>query len=379
MINNKREQLFRGVIVFIFLVCFSTSFTQTDSTAITENESVLSDTSDYNPKNDFSLSAFPLVFFLPETGLAFGAVGISVFNIGKEKSWRKSQVQLGLAYTLKRQILIFVPYELYYKKNWKFNGELGYYRYFYNYFGIGINSNADDLETYDANYPRFLGTASYRVKKSFLAGIQYRFDHFDIPRTGALLALNNPVGINGGTVSTIGVSTTYDTRDDIFYPRKGILATTTFENSGGHTLADFDYSLFQFEISHYFTIKKQHTIASNFFTGATIGESPFFNYFFLASGKRARGFNDRRFIDKNIGLVQVEYRFPIYKRLRGAAFSSVGTVGNEYQDLFTNRKLLSYGAGLRFQLSKKQLSHIRLDVARSFEGFQFYVTIGEAF
>jgi outer membrane translocation and assembly module TamA len=78
-------------------------------------------------------------------------------------------------------------------------------------------------------------------------------------------------------------------------------------------------------------------------------------------------------------LLQTEYRFPIYKRFKGAAFASVGTLSNAFNDLWGNKKMWSYGAGLRFQLSKKQLSNIRLDVAHSAEGFQFYITIGEAF
>lgn len=337
------------------------------------------DTTTYNRKDDFSVSGFPIAFYLPETGFALGVVGLSVFNIGKTKAWRKSQVSIGMAYTFKKQFLNFVPYELYFKQKWKLNGEVGYYRYFFNYYGIGVNSNEADLETYDANFPRFLSTLSYRVKPSFLVGLQYRFDYFGIPRTDSLLTANAPVGVNGGVVSTFGLSSSYDTRDDIFYPRKGIFATFTAETSGNFSFADFEYSMFQLDVMGYFTFKKKHTIATNFYTGSAVGDAPFFTYFYLSSGKRGRGYNDRRFLDKNIGLAQVEYRFPIYKRFRGAAFTSLGTVSANYSDLFSNRKIWSYGAGLRFQMSKKQMSHLRVDVAHGAEGFQFYMTIGEAF
>ncbi|WP_066758924.1 BamA/TamA family outer membrane protein [Crocinitomix algicola] len=337
------------------------------------------DTTNYDAKNDFSLTGFPVVFFLPETSLSFGAAGIMVFNAGKEKAWRKSQISLGSAYTLKNQILFFLPYELYLKQKWKIHGELGYYRYFFNYFGIGIDSKEVDLETYDANFPRLLATLSYRVKPTFLVGFQYRFDYFEIPRMDSLLTLNNPIGSEGGVVSTVGISMSYDTRDDIFYPRKGVLANFIAETSGDYTLADFSYGLMQLDVTHYFTLKDKHTIATNLYTGTTIGNSPFFTYYYFSSGKKGRGFNDRRFIDRNIGMLQMEYRFPIYKRLRGTVFSSIGSVGNTYSDVFTNRQLWSYGGGLRFQLSKKQMSHLRLDIARGFEGLQFYMTIGEAF
>jgi outer membrane protein assembly factor BamA len=355
------------LIFFAFLTVGSAVFGQS------------TDTTTYNRKDDFSISGFPIVFYLPETSFSFGVVGLTVFNIGKTKAWRKSQVSLGSAYSLKNQLLNFVPYELYFKQHWKLNGELGYYRYFYNYYGIGIDAKASDLESFDANFPRVLSTLSYRVTPSFLVGVQYRFDAFDMPRTDSLLNADAPVGLNGGVVSTFGLSSSYDTRDDIFYPRKGIFATFTAETSGNFSFADFEYSMIQLDVMGYYTLKQKHTIAANFYTGTIVGEAPFFSYFYLSSGKRGRGYNDRRFIDKNIGLAQVEYRFPIYKRFRGAAFTSLGTVGANYSDLFSNRKIWSYGAGLRFQMSKKQMSHLRVDVAHGAEGFQFYVTIGEAF
>lgn len=335
--------------------------------------------SSYNPKDDFSISGFPLAFFLPETGLAFGGLGLTVFNIGEEKSWRKSQVQLGFAYTLKNQLLIFAPYELYLKQNWKINGELGYYRYFYNYYGIGIHSEKENLEFYDANFPRVITTVSYRATKNWLVGISYRLDNFEVPNTDSLLSANNPNGINGGVLSTIGTEIGYDSRDHIFYPSEGIFGTLKIDNSSKISFSDFDYTSILLNISYYTQLAENHILAINYQTGSQIGNSPFYNYFYLSSGKNARGFDDRRFIDKNINLLQAEYRFPIYKRLRGCAFTSIGSVANEYQELYSNPQKFSYGAGLRYQLSKKQKSNLRVDVANSHEGFQFYVTIGEAF
>lgn len=353
-----------GITLVLFLLS-QRSFTQSDSS--------------YNPKNDFSLNGFPLVFFLPETGLAFGGLGLTVFNIGKEKSWRKSQVQLGVAYTLKKQLLIFAPYELYLKQNWKINGEIGYYRYFYNYYGIGIHSNKNDLEFYDANYPRIISTVSYRLEEKWLVGLSYRFDNFEIPNTNTLLNTNNPEGIAGGVLSTLGIEMGYDSRDDIFYPSAGLFGTLKVDNSSNITFSHYDYWSVLLNLSYYKELSKNHILALNYQTGSQLGNSPFYNYFYLSSGKNARGFDDRRFLDKNINLLQAEYRFPIYKRFRGCAFSSLGTVASNYQDLYSNPQKFSYGAGLRFQLNEKQKSHVRADVAHSYEGFQFYVTIGEAF
>lgn len=171
----------------------------------------------------------------------------------------------------------------------------------------------------------------------------------------------------------------FDSRNEIFYPSKGVFATLKIDNSSNINFSDFDYWSILLNISYYEQLTENQILAINYVSGTQQGSSPFYYYFHLASGENARGFNDRRFLDKNINLLQAEYRFQIYKRLRGCAFTSLGTVASKYQDLYSNPQKFSYGAGLRFQLNKKQLSHVRADLAHSYEGFQFYVTIREAF
>ncbi len=340
-----------------------------------QGDSASKDTSLYDASSDLSITAFPIAFFLPETGLAFGALGITVFNIGEEKKWRKSQVGLGLAYTLKNQILIFIPYELYWNDKWSTKGEIGYYRYFYNYFGTGISSRSEDLEIYGANFPRFINTVSYRLNESFFIGFRNKLDIFEIPSVGELLETQSPLGIDGGVYSTAGVNLTFDNRDDIFYPSKGVLTDFIIEGAGAATLSDYDFLSISLEASYFYSLAKNHILAVNAITGTQLGDAPFFNYFFFIG----RGYNDRRFINKNTSVIQAEYRFPIYKRLTGVTFASVGSMANEYVELFSNPWKPAFGGGLRFQLSKKQKSNLRVDFAKGLEEFQFYITIGEAF
>lgn len=362
------------VLLASFLPVFSMYAQTSADSAATDSTST-----SYHPKDDFSITAFPILYYLPETSFAFGCAGITVFNIGQEKTWRQSQVRVGVAYTLKKQFFVYFPYELYLGQKWKVHGELGYYHYFYNYFGIGRNSIEDSLEVYNANYPRFLGTASYRIKPKFLMGLQYHFEHYDIPSTGVHLTEDHPTGSGGGTISSLGLVATYDSRDDIFYPKDGFFATLLFENADRYTFSDFNYSLVQLDFSYYKSFNKKHILAFNYFAGTTLGNAPFFTYYYFSSAKKGRGYNDHRFIDRDMDVLQAEYRFPIYKRFKGTVFGSVGSVGDSFGDEFKNKQLFSYGTGFRFQLNKKQSTHMRLDIAHSKEGFQFYFTLGEAF
>lgn len=123
--------------------------------------------------NRSKLSAFPLAFFLPETGFGFGGLGIYTFRMPNEHyDSRPSLFQLGMSYTTRRQILFFAPYELYWSnQSYRAVGELGFYVFFYNFYGLGIDTDVGNLETYDVSYPRFRGTMYHEVKKNFSIGI----------------------------------------------------------------------------------------------------------------------------------------------------------------------------------------------------------------
>ncbi len=78
-------------------------------------------------------------------------------------------------------------------------------------------------------------------------------------------------------------------------------------------------------------------------------------------------------------LLQLEYRFPIFRRFGGVAFASAGRVATS----FVNLGILDYhhnvGAGLRFLLDKNNKLRLRLDVGFGSEKPAFYFTVGEAF
>lgn len=368
--------MIKSVLLLIFISTCTTLYSNDGLLldSITKEDSIVSDTTKRR-----SITAFPIAFFLPETSLGFGALGIVTFNIGKEKSWRPSQVGLSGAYTLKKQVLFFMPYELYYKQKWKSLGELGYFRYFFNYYGIGNQSKKENLEIYDANFPRFINNTSYRYTESNFIGIKTRFDGHQIQTPGTLLSSDNPIGVNGGNVFSLGLTHAIDTRNNIFYPKEGVFVNFESEFSTNKILSDFDFSLFQLSASTYKELKENHILALNLTTGTLVGGAPYFMYYYLSSPKVARGFADRRFIDKNILVGQAEYRFKIRNRIRAAVFGAVGNVANTYEDLFIVKPKASGGVGLRFQLNKKILNHVRVDVAGTQEGVQFYITFGEAF
>ena len=135
-----------------------------------------------NDSLEFKNSIIPIAFFLPETSLGLGITGISTFRKSSSSpELRPSQFIYSVVYTLRKQLLIFLPYEIYLKnQHIRIKGELGYYRFFYNYFGIGSESRSEDLETYNVNFPRADFTYVYTWDKKFYIGGGFKFDQYDI-------------------------------------------------------------------------------------------------------------------------------------------------------------------------------------------------------
>lgn len=327
--------------------------------------------------------AYPIAFYLPETRWGFGAAGFYNFRFKNEKpTSNPSQVQFTFSLTQNRQVIMTIPFELYKSNNlWKFKGEISYYRYVYNFYGIGMSSKFDDKEPFRANYPRFRIDILRRYNRVF-AGLRFRFDNMQIEdkKVNGLFEKGDYTGEDGGIISGVGLVGQLDTRDYIFNPTKGVFMEAEIFANSKFTQSNFTYQRFSLDFAKYVGIKEDHTLAFHINTAMILGDPIFYDLLYFGSPKLMRGFQDRRFKDKNILVLQGEYRFPIYKWVQGVSFLSGGTVADSYSEIFKNDYKVSLGAGLRIVLNKKDRVRLRLDYGRTInEGGAIYITINDAF
>lgn len=338
---------------------------------------------DQDSIKNLRLNILPVVFYTPETGLGYGALGLSTFRLkGEELSTRPSSVQLGITFTSKKQFLMFMPYEFYLdEEKWRFKGELGYYKYFYNFYGVGMDSREEDKELYTADFPRFRLAAYREVFQDFSIGLGYEFDGYHVlePELGGLLDTSpDIIGKEGGTVSNIGFLALYDTRDNIFHPTKGWYVEGVFYHSARWLGSNYSYQKIELDTRYYQQIKGNVILATNFFLGTRSNGTPFQDLNYLGT-KRTRGFDNRRYLDKNEVSLATELRFPLYKRLKGAVFGATGTVIPSLDQTFKASYKGAVGGGLRYIVNKKEGTRLRVDYGISGDGGQFYFTINEAF
>lgn len=334
-----------------------------------------------------SLFVLPIVYFTPETRWAGGVGSLVAFRFkGDSVGTRPSQVQLGFAYTQERQFLSYLPFSIFAKQEqWYIYGELGYYRYTYFFYGLGNKNTNPDGELYDVNFPRLRIHAMRKIKPRWYLGLHYWWDIFEIANADPNGKLSDPVeniqGRNGGVISTPGLITLFDGRDDVFAPESGYYLEALTQISRPWTGSPFSYSRITIDGRYYLPIsrKLKHTLALHAFADLTEGVPPFNALPSLGGPRRLRGLYEGRYRDNHVVLAQAEYRLPLFWRLGMAGFVSVGSVFPSFQEISTRYIRYAGGAGLRIRISKQDRVNLRIDAAFGPGNSGYYLTVGEAF
>ncbi len=327
------------------------------------------------------LGIYPLIFYLPETRLGFTLAGIYTFRAEGNLSNKASNIQAGVGYTLNKQILTYAFFTYWRNENTQLiRGELGYYDYFYPFYGLGDSTLETAQEDYFVRFPRIRANYLISRNKEFYIGPSIHFDNYNIYRTeeARLLQTGDINGSEGGNVSGLGVAATLDRRDVQFYPRKGQFLEGSLLYYHSIIGSDYNYPKLSLAMSQYIPINQKMVLALNYLQEYSGDDAPFQELPLYGGPKYARGYVIGRYRDQHQVVLQAELRFPIIWRFKGAAFTSVGNVSDKLRNITDDLKF-NYGLGLRFLLSKEDQLNIRFDYGFSSEGGSAYLTIGEAF
>jgi len=358
----------------IALVFFS--FLLVEKTAA---QDIRRDTLPLETRRDSSIRFFgtPLVFYSPDTRWGIGAAGIITFPTRP----RRSNLSFDFSYTQNDQTLVFFPFQWLSNRNvWRAYGEVGWYRYFYQYFGIGNRYPNDFRETYTAKFPRIRFTAAAKVQETHLLGLRFFLDGYTIVSAtpGGEIANNLITGAAGGISSSIGPVWISDSRDNSFYPKSGWLSEFALIGENRLTGSDFKFVRCSLDVARYFSIG-QNVLAVNGIAMFSAGDVPFFQLSQIGGARRLRGYPIAKYSDRHLLITQAEFRFPIAWRFKGVVFGGAGAVYGRAGE--TARIRPNAGAGLRFMFDRRQKLHLRLDygIGEGRGNAGFYVTVGEAF
>jgi len=275
-----------------------------------------------------------------------------------------------------------MPFDLFAKnEKWYMRGITGYYNFSYFFYGIGNEMNNDHEELYDVDFFRFRVDVMNLIRPNLYLGLRYWLEDYEMVKVeeGGLLNSNQIVGSNGGLVSTTGLISLWDKRDNYNYPTKGYLLESLILINSKFLGSEFEFTRFSFDYSIYQSLGK-NVFATNLFMVGMGGNPPFNELAFIGGRDKMRGYYLGRFRDKNLIMLQTEWRRMLFWRIGMVAFAGFGNVSSQINQFVFDNTRSSAGLGLRYMLDTKERINVRFDYAIGEDGSDgFYVAFREAF
>jgi outer membrane protein assembly factor BamA len=165
-----------------------------------------------------------------------------------------------------------------------------------------------------------------------------------------------------------------DTRNVPGYPSRGGRYRLSMAAFHDQDLAQFSFRRIDVEAAQYLPIGGSVLSLRGWFGVSQTGagqDVPFYMLPTLGGSKTLRGYSTDRFRDRDVLMVNAEYRVPLLRRLDAAAFYDAGAVAPQAGEL-TRNIVGDYGIGLRLHSATHVLA--RLDVARGSEGLRAMVS-----
>ena len=353
----------------------------------------------------------PVVNYSPESTWEFGAAAQGYFRLPNQE--RTSIVQLDGTYSLNHQWYINAQGNLYFgnrisdngyrtEKNWQLQFRAGYSNRPATYYGTYNDPHFANEGNMGIGMLR-QGTP-YQLQRGYL-NIQapiYIGPNFALgPMTDVLIAQFAIQDLYTTTAPLIqiglGAVAQYDTRDNIFYPTRGIFfkasAAAAWTNKmdipqGQQATIN---GLLSADLRHYISLPHDLVIAWQF-KGQMLLSEYFISHLTLypmlprlGGQDGLRGINSDMFRDDIMMALQAELRIPIWSIFRATVFAGIGDV-YDFHNWHWEIPKVGYGIGLRAAINKAKVN-IRFDVARSnvdprwnhINAYSFYLTATEAF
>lgn len=332
---------------------------------------------------------YPTVAFTPETSIEVGLSALYLFHArGDYQNNRLSEIQAFTFITLRNQYGLWLDQAVYgHEDRWISLGRVRLQRFPLLYYGIGPTTPPDNPAVANADYLLIRQDLLRQTWHDLFVG--FSVDYQQLFNSDFVIDPENPLdlplGANGSRSVGLGASIVYDTRTNVLNERDAFFAELSYLNYQRTWGSDYPFSRVVFDGRGYFpmTQDKKQVLAAQVYANLMQGDSIPFNVLALLGNESLlRGYYTGRFRDKNYLAAQVEYRFlpfPFSKRLGGALFLGIGTVGPTVADLRLDQLKPAGGFGLRFLLFPEKDIFVRLEMALTPEGPNFYFFTGEAF
>ncbi|QQS51584.1 MAG: BamA/TamA family outer membrane protein [Bacteroidota bacterium] len=208
----------------------------------------------------------------------------------------------------------------------------------------------------------------------FFAGGKYIF--FSTDNTlGDSLSLSEFNGLEfSSTLSEASIILNYDSRNNVFSPKKGFFInfTTTYSDPwfGGEGI----YGRLGTDILGYFPTSEKLMVGMRYGSLYALGDVPFWARPFV----QLRGAPLMKYQDNAVTLFETEVNWNFYKRWDLVGFTGMGNAFSSYSEFENGKSVHTLGMGFRYLLMRKLGAKMGVDVAMSQDDFAVYIVFGNA-
>lgn len=335
--------------------------------------------------------ALPALGYSSDTGWMGGGLVMRLYGCGDEAAGeppavdcRRSQVQLALLYSQKRQLVLGLGGDM----DWGAGRHhlvwgLGWRRFPSTFYGLGREASLSEAYTprsldFEASYLRRLGGG---WECGLAAAVGHQRLETESLAPGGWLERGTLTGSLPFTRVGLGPRLLLDRRDQPWQPTRGVylnIGATLFRRALG---GDQDGERFGLDLRSYRGLGAGFVVAGQLAWDQIRGETPFDELPALGGDEVLRGYPSRRFRDRSRLFAQCELRrAQLLGRFGAVLFAGAGDVAPTTRRLMLGRARLAGGGGLRYELDPESGLALRFDYGAGEDGETgIAVSIGEAF
>jgi outer membrane protein assembly factor BamA len=266
---------------------------------------------------------------------------------------------------------------------WRISANMSYFDARTKYYGIGSEAgDRGEILDLDSKQLTIQFEGLMRIFPRGYLGLRYRLFTVDAgpmdPPTASLPA--PPDDQLHSTMSAVGPSFAYDTRDSSTQPHRGVHFTAVWQ-FGLKALGDsFSHNKLRVAGNAYFPAGRGTVLAVRGSFCSTSGDVPYYDLCLFGSSSDLRGYPSGRYRDRASWAVQGELRQHIAGRFGATIFFGVGGIAPSLGDVMDEGNVLpAAGVGLRYRPFKDNDVQLRVDFGFGKNDNGVYVGIAEAF
>lgn len=175
--------------------------------------------------------------------------------------------------------------------------------------------------------------------------------------------------------SSLGVLTSYDSKNDNYYPTNGQYFEAFISKDSDKWGSDFEYDKLTTYYNYYWPLTQKATLAMRAYLSVLDGDAPFY----MLPTLKMRGFPSGQYRNQSAVSGHIEWRHKVHQRWTTILFTEVGSVGRTVSAAFDKSAINSYGAGVRWQVLPSKTLNLGVDFAFSGDDSAMYIQVGERY